>query len=218
LGELCEAYWAPVYRFICRAGHNQDTARDLTQEFFTRLLAKRGLATVQPGQGRFRSFLLGAVKHFLSDEFDRARAAKRGGGREHVPLETSADTSAQWPIPDPAGSVPDTYFDRQWAVALVARALDAVAAEFTAVGKSDQFEALKPFLLGDVPTFSQAEVARQLAMREGALKVAIHRMRRRFREMVKTEIAQTIDDTTQVQQEWNYLLEVLSEPGKGSVC
>lgn len=211
LGELCEAYWAPVHRFICQSGYNSDRARDLTQEFFARLLAKHGLDTVQPGQGRFRSFLLGAVKHFLADEWDRERAAKRGGGQEHVPLESSADTSAALPVSDPAGSVPDAFFDRQWAVALVGRALEGLSAEFTGAGKGDQFQTLKPFLLGEVPALSQADVARQLEMSEGAVKVAIHRMRKRFREMVKAEIAQTIEDPAQVGDEWNYLLEVLSQ-------
>jgi RNA polymerase sigma-70 factor (ECF subfamily) len=211
LGELCEAYWSPVFRFVCRAGHAQDTARDLTQEFFARLLAKHGLDTVQPGQGRFRSFLLGAVKHFLADEFDRARAAKRGGGQIPVPLETGSDTSGELPVPDPAGPVPDTYFDRQWAVTLVERALEGLAAEFAAPDKNEQFQALKPFLLGEVASISQAEVAEQLAMTEGAVKVAIHRMRKRFRDRIKTEIAQTVEDTAQVQEEWNYLLEALSQ-------
>jgi RNA polymerase sigma factor (sigma-70 family) len=210
LSELCAAYWQPVFIFIRRQGHDEDNARDLTQEFFARLLARHGLNTVQPGRGRFRSFLLGAVKHFLADEYDRSQAAKRGGGQTVVSLEAGAGTTTQLQIPDPAGPAPDTVFDRQWAHTLVERALEVLAGEFAAAGKADQFDTLSPWLLGDVESLSQAEAARRLGLTEGAAKVAIHRLRKRFRELVKAEIAQTIDDPTQVQDELRHLLEVLS--------
>jgi len=214
LSDLCAAYYAPVLAFLRRSGRDEDTARDLAQEFFAQLLARRGLDTVQPGRGRFRSFLLGAVKHFLADQHDRAHAAKRGGGHQPVPLDASAasDTTALIQVPDPAAPIPDTFFDRQWALTILDRALTALAAEHQAAGKADHFEALKPWLTGDTQELSQAEVARRLDMNEGAVKVAIHRLRKRFRELVKSEITQTVGADADVQSELNYLLEVLSRP------
>jgi len=212
LGELCGAYWQPVFCFIRREGRDEETARDLTQEFFARLLARHGLDTVEPGRGQFRSFLLGAVKHFLADQHDRAQAAKRGGGHTLVSIEAGIgpNTTTELQIPDPAGAVPDAVFDRQWALTLVERSLKVLAGEFAAAGKSEQFETLKPWLLGEVESLSQADAARQLGLTEGAAKVAIHRLRKRFRELVKAEIAQTVGDAAQVQDELRYLLEVLS--------
>jgi RNA polymerase sigma factor (sigma-70 family) len=217
LGELCEAYWQPVFRFLRREGRNDDTARELTQEFFARLLARPGLAGVEPGRGRFRAYLLGAVKHFLAEERDRARAAKRGGGQVPVSLdaEQGTDTATGLTIPDPSAMAPDAFFDRQWAVTTVDRAVAALAAEAEAGGRGAQFAALKPWLLGEVPALSQAETARELGLSEGAVKVAVHRLRKRFRELVKAEIAQTINDPDQVQDELRYLIEVLAHPGAG---
>lgn len=212
LGELCEAYYAPVLTFIRQGDRPEEVVRDLTQEFFARLLARHGLDTVEPGRGRFRSFLLGAVKHFLADQHDRAQAAKRGGGQMVVSIEAGAGTSTttELQIPDPAGPVPDTVFDRQWALTLVERALNLLAGEFAAAGKTGQFDTLKPWLLGEVESLSQADAAHRLGLTEGAAKVAIHRLRKRFRELVKAEIAQTVDDPAQVRDELRYLLEVLS--------
>lgn len=212
LSELCAAYWQPVFAFMRRDGRNEDAARDLTQEFFRRLLARHGLDTVEPRRGRFRSFLLGAVKHFLEDERDRVRAAKRGGGQVIVSIEAGAGTgtAAELQIPDPAGQLADTVFDREWAQTLVARALDSLASECLAAGKAEQFEALKPWLLGQVDSLSQADAARQLGLTEGAVKVAIHRLRKRFRELVKEEISQTVPEPGQVQEELRYLVEVLA--------
>ena len=213
LGELCAAYWQPVFSFLRGEGRDEDTARELTQEFFARLLAGRGLDTVEPGHGRFRSFLLGAVKHFLADQHDRAQTAKRGGGQIVVSIEAGAgtNTTTELQIPDPVGPAPDMVFDRQWAQTLVERALNTLAGEFTAAGKAEQFETLKPWLLGEISFMSQADAARRLGLTEGAAKVAIHRLRKRFRELVKTEIEQTVRDTRQVQDELHYLVEVLAQ-------
>jgi RNA polymerase sigma-70 factor (ECF subfamily) len=212
LGELCAAYWQPVFCFIRREGREEETARDLTQEFFARLLACHGLATVEPGHGPFRSFLLGAVKHFLADERDRAGAAKRGGRQAILSIEAggSTNTTAELQIPDPAGPPPDAFFDRQWAQTLVARALDLLAAESAAAAKPEQFETLKPWLLGKCDSLSQADAARRLGLTEGAVKVAIHRLRKRFRELTKAEIAHTVPEPAQVNEELRYLVEVLS--------
>lgn len=212
LAELCEAYYAPVLAFIRSEGRDEETARDLTQEFFARLLARHGLDTVEPGRGRFRSFLLGAVKHFLADERERARAAKRGGGQSIVSIETGANTgtTAELQIPDPAGPPSDVLFDREWAQILVARALNRLAAEFGSGARAEQFEALKPWLLGQVQSLSQADAAQRLGLTEGAVKVAIHRLRLRFRDLIKAEISHTVLEPAQVQDELRYLVEVLS--------
>lgn len=210
LGELCEAYWQAVFRFLLREGRNDDTARDLTQEFFARLLGRQGLDTIEPGRGKFRSFLLGALKHFLADMRDRERAAKRGGGAVPLPLDRGADTSTELPLPDPNAGVDDRVFDREWALAVVRRSVDALAAEAERTGRKSQFDGLKPWLMGEVGGTSQAELARQLGMSEGAVKVAIHRLRQRFRELVRAEIAQTVPSPSDVRQEMAYLVEVLS--------
>ncbi len=211
MGKLCEAYWQPVFRFIRHQCHDEDAACDLKQEFFARLLARRGLNTVEPGRGRFRSFLLGAVKHFLADQHDRANAAKRGGGQSPVSIEAGHDagTTAELQIPDPAGPVPDTFFDREWALALVECAVARLAADFAAEDKQPQFDALKPWLLGEVISLSQAAAARQLGLSEGAVKVAVHRLRQRFRALINAEITSTVDDPILAQEELKYLVEVL---------
>jgi RNA polymerase sigma factor (sigma-70 family) len=214
LGELCVGYYQPVLAYIRHTGRNADVARDLTQDFFARLLAGGGLETVERGRGRFRSFLLGAVKHFLADQHDRASAAKRGGGAALLPLEAhpAGDTTAVLQIPDPAAAVPDAFFDRQWALAILDHALAALAAEQQAAGRAGHFETLKPWLTGDTGELSQADAARRLGLNDGAVKVAIHRLRKRFRELVKTEVARTIGPGDDVQVELGYLLEALSQP------
>ncbi len=213
LGELCEAYYAPVLAFISHLERDAENARDLTQAFFTRLLSGGALNAAEPRHGRFRSYLLGAVKHFLAEEYRRNRTARRGGGENPVPLDAGGnETTTQLQVPDPAASLTDALFDREWAATLVDRAVSALAAENSAAGKGAQFELLKPWLLGEVPSLSQAETARQLALSEGAVKVVIHRLRKRFRELVRAEIAQTVDDSSQVPDEMRYLVEVLAQP------
>ena len=213
LSELCEAYYQPVFRFLRRGCRDEDTARELTQEFFARLLSRRQLDSVEPGRGRFRSFLLGVVKHFLSDLRDYDRAAKRGGGQAPIPISlgTADETTTEIQIPDPTGPPPDSAFDQDWAATLVDRAVQVLASESVSSGKHEQFTTLKPWLLGEVPSLSQPETAQQLGISEGAVKVAIHRLRKRFRELVKTEIGQTVGDAAQVQDELRYLIEVLSQ-------
>jgi RNA polymerase sigma-70 factor (ECF subfamily) len=210
LSELCDAYYTPVLAFLRREGRDEDTARELAQEFFSRLLAQPHLGGVEPGRGRFRSYLLGAVKHFLAEERRRANTAKRGGGRSPISIEVNAgdETTSQLQIPDAAAPVPDTFFDCQWATTLVDRAVVALSAEAQVDGKADQFTVLKPWLLGEVPSLSQAVAARELGVSEGAVKMAVHRLRRRFRELVKTEIAQTVGDPAHVGEELRYLIEV----------
>ncbi|MEP6664124.1 MAG: sigma-70 family RNA polymerase sigma factor, partial [Verrucomicrobiota bacterium] len=161
-------------------------------------------------KGRVRSYLLGAVKHFLADMRDRTNAAKRGSGQAHESIEPGTDTSPGLQLADEKALSPDGEFDKKWALTLLDRALMALAEEHKTAGKSDQFETLKPWLTGDTETLSQADVARQLGVNEGAIKVAIHRLRRRFRELVKTEIGQTLNDPSQVAEELACLLAALS--------
>ncbi len=211
LGELCGHYYEPVLAFIRRSGRDADAARELTQEFFARLLARQGLDTVEPGRGRFRSFLLGAVKHFLADARDRAHAAKRGSGTAPLPLADGTDTSPGLEVPDATAPDPEREFDRRWALTVLGRALGALAGEQAGAGNAGQFEALKPWLTGDAPEQSQAEVARALGTTEGAVKVAVHRLRRRFRELVKAEIASTLADPAQVADELACLQAALAQ-------
>jgi RNA polymerase sigma factor (sigma-70 family) len=209
LSELCGAYYAPVFAFVRANSRDEEAARDLTQEFFRQLLARQGVDTVDPGKGRFRSYLLGAVKHFLSDMRDRAGALKRGGNQTPLPLTSETDTSPGLQVADITTPGPDQEFDRKWALTVLERALAGLAREHAEAGKTDQFQTLKPWLTGDAERFSQAEAARALGMNEGAVKVAIHRLRRRFRELVKAEIAHTLPDATQVQQELQHLFAAL---------
>ena len=209
LSELCEAYYSPVFYFIRRSTPTDDAARDLTHEFFARILARHGIASVDPARGRFRSFLLAAVKHFLSDMHDHAQRQKRGAGQSLQSLDAISDTSFELQIADLNHPGPDREFDRKWALTVLDRALAALAAENKTAGKSVQFEVLKPWLTGDTENLSQADAARDLAINEGALKVAIHRMRRRFRELVKQEIGQTLRDPSQIDNELSCLVAAL---------
>ncbi len=209
LSELCTAYYAPVFAFVRRHAPNEDAARDLTQEFFARLLARQGFVTVDPQRGRFRSFLLGAVQHFLANMRDHNHRLKRGAGRPMQSIDPGTDTSPGLQLADPQAPSPDREFDRKWALTVLSHALARLAEEHNAAGRSGQFDALKPWLTGDTETLSHAEVAQQLGMSEGAVTVAIHRLRRRFREVVKGEVARTLHDPAQVADELGCLVAAL---------
>jgi len=213
LADLCQAYWLPVFRFIRRGNYEEDAARDLAQEFFAQLLGQQRRMHVEQGRGRFRSYLLGAVKHFLSDQQDRANAAKRGAGLAPAPLDEPSgnSTATSLQIADPAAPLPDAWFDRQWALTLIERALNSLAREYSEAGKGLQFETLKPWLVGEVESASQVDAARELSLSDGAVRVAIHRLRKRFRDLVKGEIIDTVDRIENVQAELNYLLEALAQ-------
>jgi len=210
LSELCEAYYAPVVSFLRAEGRTDDAARELAHEFFARVLAGQSLSGAEAGRGRFRSYVLGAVKHFLADSRDHAHREKRGGGAVPEVLGvTGTDTSPGLQVPDPCRP-PDAAFDRQWAMTLLDRALSSLDEEMRAEGKADLFAVLKPWLTGDRAPQSQAEAAAQLGLSEGAVKVAVHRLRRRFREMVVTEIAATLDPTASAEEELRHLLAALA--------
>ncbi|HWN95301.1 MAG TPA: sigma-70 family RNA polymerase sigma factor [Methylomirabilota bacterium] len=209
LSDLCAAYYAPVFAFVRRNSPDENAARDLTQEFFARLLAGRAL-NADPQRGRFRSYLLTAVKNFLADMRDHARAAKRGGGNAPLPLDAGTDTSPGLEVADANAPSPEREFDRKWALTVLDRALAALAAEHVGADERKQFKTLKPWLTGDNENLSQADAACQLGCSETTVKVAIHRLRKRFRELVKTEIRQTMNDPTQVADELACLVAALS--------
>jgi RNA polymerase sigma-70 factor (ECF subfamily) len=211
LSDLCAAYYAPVVEFLQGSGHAHDTARDLAHQFFTRILERNGLHGADPQRGRFRSYLLGAVKHFLQTAHEREQRLKRGGAQEHLPLAPATDTSPGVDPADPSGLTPDVIFDRQWAMTVLARALTAVERELSDAGHRHELEVLKPWLTGDGDGYSQsqADAARELNMSEGAVKVAIHRLRRRFRDAVRREIASTLNNAADVPSEMQHLLAAL---------
>ena len=205
LSDLCAAYWEPVFQFLRREGREEEIARDLAQEFFARILSGKGFAAADPAQGRFRSYLLGALRHFLGDQRDRASRQKRGGDREHEVLDPANESQEVVSADLPAAAA----FDREWALAVMARALAAVESEFSETGKRSQFEILRPWLGGGVEPGQAERVSKELGLGENALKVAIHRLRRRFREAVRNEISQTLPDGSDVDAELRYLVEVL---------
>lgn len=217
LQELCAAYYSPVDAFIRQWRHGADDARDLTHEFFARLLAGQSLNQVERGRGRFRSYLLGAVKHFLSDLRDRERAAKRGGGTAPLSLDSTSvpggdvdDSAAGWEPADARGFPPDAYFDRQWALNLLDRVLAALAQEHEQAGKTQEFGVLKPYLTGDTTATSPSDAAASLGISAGAAKVAIHRLRKRFRQLVRAEITATVADVDDIRSEMDYLIQALA--------
>lgn len=210
LADLCEIYWTPVFRFLLREGRSAETSRELTQEFFARLLAGNGFNQIDPQKGRFRSYLLGAVKHFLSAQRRDERRLKRGG---EIVMESLHDDEAALTgheLTDPNATLTDPYFDRQWGIAIMERGLKTLESMFRDSGKAEQFEVLKPWLVGETENLSQADAAKQLGLTTGAIKVAIHRLRKEFGAAIKTEIEQTVDHPEEVAEELRYLIEVMS--------
>ena len=210
LADLCAAYYKPVHAYIARTAHDLGDARDLTQDFFARLLGGRVISGAEREKGRFRGYLLGAVKHHLADTRDRLHALKRGAQHEHVPLDLATDTSPGHECSVSESQPPDVFFDRQWGLAVLELALATLAAEHEQQEKAEQFQMLKRWLTGDAAGESQAEAAAQLGVSEGAVKVAIHRLRKRFRDLVKAEIAQTVSTEEQAREELLYLIKVVS--------
>jgi RNA polymerase sigma factor (sigma-70 family) len=209
LSHLCSTYWYPLYAYVRRRGYNPPDAQDLTQEFFARLLERNWLARADRERGRFRTFLLAALGHFLANEWDRAHAQKRGGTARVVPLQLdSAETRYGQEPPDPA--TPDQIFERRWALALLETVLQRLAAECRAEGKADLFETLKPCLVGEHDAQPYAFLAAQLGLTEGALKTTVHRLRQRYRQILREEIASTVAAPEEVEGELRHLLKVLA--------
>jgi RNA polymerase sigma factor (sigma-70 family) len=205
--SLCESYWYPLYAYLRRRGYPADPAQDLTQEFFTRVLEGGYLDRADPEKGRFRSFLLTSLKHFVADEEDRQRARKRGGG-QLVPFEFSSGEERYQHEPAHE-ETPERIFERRWALSVLDRVLEKLRDEFVQHGRLEHFERLKIFLLGqsDAP---YAALALEMNTSEGALKVAIHRLRKRYRELFRQEIADTVADPAEVESELRYLAAALT--------
>lgn len=210
LSELCAAYYAPVVAFLRREGRTADEARDLAHDFFARILEGGRMEAADPTRGKFRSYLLGALKHFLQHDRRRRAAECRGAHLEHIPLQSPTDTTAGFDMAAPEDRGLDFVFDRQWALTVLDRAMTTVGAEMERLGKRSHFEAMRPWLSGDVPGVSQTEMAARIGLSAGAAKVAIHRLRQRFRDQVLAEIAQTVGGgESEVREELNYLIEVM---------
>ena len=204
LEELCRAYWFPLYAYVRRRGYTKENAEDLTQAFFARFLEKNYLDGLSAERGRFRAFLLASLKHFLANEWHRSQTQKRGGAIPHFSLDwQTADT--QFQVASAAGPSPDKAFDREWAIALLAKVIERLAAESAAGGSAAQFEVLKIFLTSGKGEQSHAEAARELHMEESAVRVAVHRLRKRYRQLLRDEIAQTLADPTMVDEEMQAL-------------
>ena len=211
LSDLCAGYYQPVVAFLQGSGRTEDAAREMAHQFFARILERNGLDGADPQRGRFRSYLLGAVKNFLHADWEREERQKRGGGHEHIALAPATDTSPGLDPADSASTTPDMAFDRQWALTVLVRALKAVERGLADAGNTAEFEVLKPWLTGGASPQSQADAARELGMTEGAVKVAIHRLRKRFREAVRQEISSTLNSAADVPNELQHLLAALRQ-------
>ena len=209
LAELCQTYWYPLYAFVRRQGKTKEDAEDLVQTFFARFLEKNYLEGLAAERGKFRAFLLAALKHFLANEWDRAQAQKRGGGAEHLSLNwQDADERFHLDPPDPTN--PERLFDREWALALLDRVIARLADECARDGKAELFTQAKGFLTVSSVAIPYGEAAKQLGMDEGALRVAVHRLRKRYRELLRDEISQTLAEPGQVDEELRSLLAALA--------
>jgi RNA polymerase sigma factor (sigma-70 family) len=207
MAELCQIYWYPLYAFIRRRGHAAQDAEDLTQEFFARLLDKRFLARADREKGRFRTFLLTAVKRFLTNEHEAARAQKRGGGRRIIRLD-GLEPEARYRLEPAVTLSPERLFERQWALTLLNRVLARLQADTDAEGKAALFDPLKGHLTGS-RTETYAATAARLGVSEGAVQVAVHRLRRRYRELIREEIEHTVASPEEVEDEIRYLFACL---------
>ena len=210
LDYLCRMYWFPLYAFVRRQGHDPADAQDLTQSFFARLVEKRDLGGADPARARFRSYLLAAMKHFLANEWDKQQAQKRGGGRRNF-TSLDADAAEQRlarEIADHRSA--DRLYEHSWALTLLDEVLRKTREAYVREDKERLFDALKPALTGDRDGLPYAELGRAVGLSEGAVKVAVHRLRRRYRDLLRAEIAATLSDPAEVDEELRHLFSVLS--------
>ncbi len=210
LETLCRTYWYPLYVYIRRRGHGPEDAQDLTQEFFLRLLKRNYPAQADQARGRFRSFLLLTLNHFLSDEQERATAQKRGGGQVFVALDEQAPED-RYRL-EPADELdPEKAFERRWAQTVLDQALARLRSEYATAGEAALYEVLKTFEPGEQNPLSYAEAARRLGVTESAVKSLIHRLRQRHRQLVREEIAHTVSTAAEVDEELRHLIAVISQ-------
>lgn len=209
LESLCRTYWYPLYAYVRRSGHSPEDAADLTQEFFARLIGRHYLTAVRPERGRFRWFLLAALKRFLINERERALAARRGGKHPHVPFD--GERAAERYRLDAADRCsPDILFDRAWASSLIQSAYARLEEEYMLEGKRSLFGQLRVFLAGDKAALTQAEAGAGLGMSEGAVRVAVHRLRRRYRDCLREEVAHTVETPSELEEELRHLRAVFA--------
>lgn len=208
---LCRQYWYPLYVFVRRRGYDEHQAQDLTQEFFARLLVGDSLKTAQPERGRFRTFLLGALKHFLANDWRDSQRLKRGGGTEFISWD-ELEPERRYALEPMDDASAESLYDRRWAQAVVSNALAELEAESRREGLSERFAALKVFLQGNGGMDSYATVAARLGLSEAATKSAIFRLRRRYGELIREEIAQTVSSPAEVEAEIQYLITLLGNP------
>ena len=204
LATLCETYWYPLYAYLRRQGHSAEDAQDLTQGFFQQVLEKGTVEQANPDRGRFRSFLLTSLKHYVTNEWDKQRARKRGGGTPHVSLELE-NAEGRYQLEPPDDTTPEKVFDRRWALTLLDNILGTLRAEFVRDDKEAVFDRLKVLLGGGSSDESYASVGRALDMSNGAVKVAVHRLRRRYRDLLRQEIAQTVTSPEETEAEIRHL-------------
>jgi len=207
LGHLCEAYWYPVYAFARRSGHSVDDASDLTQAFFTRVLEKHYLKDARPERGRFRSFLLAAFRHFLSNDRDWRMALRRGGRQPHVPLDVGTGEE-RYQLEPADGLTPELVYERRWTLAVLDKAMARLSFKYEQSGRRDLFTSLALHLVGDEPA-SYRELADRLGVSEGSLRVAVHRLRKEYRATLRETIAETVERDDDVDDELRYLLTVV---------
>lgn len=209
LEKLCRAYWYPLYAYVRRRGQSPEDAKDLTQEFFARLLERNWVGRADQQKGRFRSFLLSAMNHFLADEWDKARAQKRGGGLTPVPLQfDTAETRYGYEPVD--NTTPEQNYERRWALTLLETVLQRLCSEYEEEDRAEFFTTLHPCLVGDRTAQPYAELAVKLGVSEGTVKSSVHRLRQRYRELLRDEIAQTVDGPGEVDEELRHLFAVLT--------
>jgi RNA polymerase sigma factor (sigma-70 family) len=207
LEKLCRAYWYPLYAFVRSRGHSAVDAQDLTQAFFAQFLESGGFPSADREKGRFRSYLLGAMKHFLTNEWHRAQTQKRGGGIRFIEWET-LDPEPRFAGPSKSLDDPEYLFDHEWALESIASALHTLRDEMDKAGKREMFDVLKNSLPGG-EELPRKEIAARLSMSEGAVKVAVHRLRQRFRQLLRAKIAETVSNEEDLDNEMSYLVEVL---------
>lgn len=210
LEELCGAYWYPLYAYVRRRGHPREDAEDLTQAFFAHFLGKNYLEGLSAERGKFRAFLLASLKHFLANEWDKSQRQKRGGNVTHVPLDWNTADS-QFRIASASEPQPDKAFDREWAVALLGRVIERLQTECGTEGRAQQFDTLKIFLTAGKGALPYADAAKALDMDETAVRVGVHRLRKRYRQLLRDEIAQTLSDPGQVDEEMRALFGAFGE-------
>jgi len=208
LTHLCQQYWPPLYASVRRSGHTPEDACDLTQEFFARLLEKQWLAQANPERGRFRSFLIASLKHFLANEWNRAQCLKRGGGRDLVPLD-AATAEERYALEPRDVVTPEVLYERRWAMTLIAQAQDRLRAEAVATGDRERFDLLEPTLVGERTDLGYAALATRFGVTETAVKSMVLRLRRRFRALLREEVAQTVGNEADVDQELQHLFTAI---------